>query len=107
MLYTFILLFSFSLFAQTTPQDWFNTGATRYGSGDFAGALAAYQKARELNFVNSNQLSIRLARTYAKLGRKDEAFAELARATGGGFGRPELLNADDERLPLRGDKRFQ
>jgi len=107
MRYTLILLFSFSLFAQTTPQDWFNAGATRYGSGDYAGALAAYQKARELNFANPNQVAIRLARTYAKLGRKDEAFAELTRATAAGFGRPELLNSDDDLLPLRGDKRFQ
>src|SRR5436305_3112888 len=106
MRYALVLLFSSSLFAQTTPQDWFNAGATRYGSGDYAGAVAAFEKARELNFPNTNQVAIRLARTYAKLGRKDDAFAELARATGGGFGRPELLNADDELLPLRGDKRF-
>ena len=42
MRYALLFLFSFSLFAQTTPQEWFNAGATRYGSGDYAGALAAF-----------------------------------------------------------------
>jgi tetratricopeptide (TPR) repeat protein len=107
MRYAAILLFSFSLFAQTTAQEWFNTAATRSGSGDYAGAVAAYQKARELNYANPNQVSIRLARTYAKLGRKDDAFAELTRATAAGFGQPNLLNADDGLLPLRGDPRFK
>jgi tetratricopeptide (TPR) repeat protein len=106
MRYLFILLFSFSLFAQTTPQEWFTSAAAKYAAGDFAGALAGYQKARDLNFPNPNQVAIRMARTYAKLGRKDEAFAELAKATAGGFGQPDLLNADDDLIPLRGDKRF-
>jgi tetratricopeptide (TPR) repeat protein len=107
MRYALIVLFAFPLYAQTTPQEWFNTAATHYGSGDYAGALAAYEKARKLNYANPNQVSVRLARTYAKLGRKDEAFAELTRATAAGFSQPDLLNADDELLALRGDKRFK
>lgn len=102
-----LFLLTLPLFAQTTAQDWFKTGSTRYDAGDYAGAAAAYEKARELNYAVPNQLSVRLARTYAHLGRKDDAFAELDRAVKGGFGQAELLNADDELLSLRGDKRFK
>jgi tetratricopeptide (TPR) repeat protein len=102
-----MLLLSLPLFAQTTAQDWFNAGASRYTAGDYAGALAAYQKSRELNYAAPNQVSIRLARTFGKLGRIDDAFAELNRAVAGGFGQPDLLNADDDLIPLRGDKRFK
>jgi tetratricopeptide (TPR) repeat protein len=97
-------------FAQTSqPTDaagWFRLGIARHDGGDFAGAIAAYEKAESLHFGQLIALLIREARAYAKTGEPDKAFAALKRLTDAGFSNPEMLDAENELLPIRLDKRY-
>ena len=89
-----------------TPADWFNLGVTRHDAGDFTGALTALNKATELQHPAPIQLPMRLARTHARLGNRDEAFKNLDLAVTRGYGQVEQLNAQNDFLPLRGDARW-
>lgn len=94
---------------QTQPTDaagWFRFGIARHDAGDYAGALAAYAKAEAMNFGQSIPLWMRQARANAKLGHTEEALALLKKLTDNGFGNPEQLNAENDFLSLRTDKRF-
>lgn len=93
-----------------TPDDgqaWYRLGVARHGLRDFRGALEAYAAARKTSFANPVQLHLGEARAHAQLGAADAAFAALTEAARSGFARSDLLYADDEILPLRGDARFQ
>src|SRR5687767_12196877 len=90
----------------TTPAEWFQLGVTRHDSGDFAGALKALTKAAELQYPAPIQLPMRLARTHARLGNRDEAFTNLELAITRGYGQTEQLNAQNDFLTLRGDSRW-
>lgn len=49
---------------------------------------------------------IQLARTHATKGEKDKAFEALRQALAAGFARTELLNGENDFLPLRTDARW-
>lgn len=89
-----------------TPAEWFQLGVTRHDSGDFAGALQALAKAAELQYPAPIQLPMRLARTHARLGNRDEAFENLELAVTRGYGQVEQLNAQNDFLSLRSDARW-
>jgi hypothetical protein len=87
-------------------QGWFALGVQRHDAHDFAGALAAYTKARDLHYVPRPVLNIRMARAYAQTGDKEKAFALLEAMAANGFGQADQLNAQDELVPLRTDPRW-
>jgi hypothetical protein len=89
-----------------TPADWFQLGVTRHDSGDFSGALTALNKATELQYPAPIQLPMRLARTHARLGHRDEAFTNLELAVKRGYGQTDQLNAQNDFLALRDDPRW-
>ena len=90
----------------STPQEWFQTGVTRHDAHDYRGALAAFERARELNYSAPIALPLRMARTYARLGEKDKALENLKLAVDRGYSASEQLNAENDFLPLREDARW-
>ena len=95
----FLLLF-------TTPQEYFQLGIARHDAGDYAAARDALEKAQELKHPAPIQLPLRLARTYARLGEREQAFAHLKTAIDRGYGQTEQLNAENDFLSLREDPRW-
>src|SRR3954447_31305 len=92
--------------APTDAGGWFRLGIAKHDSGDIDGALAAYQKAEAMHFAQPVPLYIREARAYARAGKNDEAFAALKRLTDLGFANPEILDAQNDLLPIRTDPRY-
>jgi tetratricopeptide (TPR) repeat protein len=106
-----LLLAALPAIAQTTPEPadgtgWFRLGIARHDAGDYAGALAAYDKAESMHFAQLIPLLIREARAYSKTGQTDKAFAALKRLTDAGFSNPELLDSQNDLLPIRLDPRY-
>ena len=98
------------VFAQAEPSNaegWFDLGAKRHEARDFRGAAEAYEKARQLGYVPRPIINIRLARAYAQAGEKDKALAILQQMAANGFGPADMLNAEDELIPLRSDARWK
>ena len=91
----------------STPQDWFQLGVTRHDAHDYAGAVVALEKARELKHPAPILLPLRLARTYARLGNKDKAFENLKQAIDNGYGNVEQLNAENDFLAIRDDAKWK
>ena len=87
-------------------QSWFRLGVSRHATGDYRGAIAALEKARERNFPAPIFLPLRLARAYARIGEKEKALVELKNAADNGFSQPDLLNAEKDLLSLREDPRY-
>jgi tetratricopeptide (TPR) repeat protein len=101
----------FFILAQTpvtpaTPQEWFQLGVKKHDAGDYAGAIAAFEKAKELKFAAPLMLPLRMARVYARLGQRDKAFENLKLAIDRGYGDPSQLNAWNDLLSLRDDARW-
>ncbi|HJQ41022.1 MAG TPA: hypothetical protein VKB93_28120 [Thermoanaerobaculia bacterium] len=90
----------------STPQDWFQLGVTRHDARDYAGAVTAFEKARELGYSAPIALPLRMSRTYARLGNTDKAFETLKRAVDNGYGSSEQLLAENDFLELREDARW-
>ncbi len=90
----------------STPQEWFQLGVTRHDARDYAGALTALEKARELGHPAPILLPLRLARTYARLGNVEKAFENLKRAADNGYGASEQMLAENDFLKLRDDPRW-
>lgn len=107
LLLVFALL-ALSAFAEdpVDARGWFNLGVQRHDAHDYAGALAAYTKARDLQFAPRPMLSLRMARAYAQVGDKEKAYALLEAMATNGFGPADHLNAQDDLVPLRGDPRW-
>jgi len=98
------------VFAQVEPsstQGWFDLGVKRHEARDFRGAAEAYEKARQLGYVPRPILNTRLARAFAQADEKDKAFAILQQMATNGFGPADMLNAEDELIPLRSDARWK
>lgn len=102
----FLLILAATPTQPSTPAEWFQLGVTRHDAGDFAGALQALDKAAELQYPAPIQLPMRLARTHARLGHRDDALKNLELAVTRGYGQVEQLNAQDDFLSLRGDPRW-
>jgi tetratricopeptide (TPR) repeat protein len=95
--------------AATTPTDaqgWFRLGIERHDAADYANAVAALEKARELKLPNPVQLPLRLARAYARTGQNEKAIAALQEALANGFGRADQLTGENDFLPIRTDARW-
>lgn len=87
-------------------REWFRQGMKLHDAGDYAGAIAAYEKAESLHFGQLFPLLIREARAFAKSGSPDRAFAALKRLTDAGFASPEVLDAENDLLSIRLDPRY-
>jgi tetratricopeptide (TPR) repeat protein len=90
----------------TDAGGWFRHGIELHDGGDYAGALAAYEKAEAMHFAQSFPLWIRQSRALAKSGQADRAFAVLKKLTDAGFGSPDVLNAENDFLSIRTDARW-
>lgn len=91
------------------PKDagaWFRDGIAKHDAGDYKGALESYAKAESMGFAQPFQLWQREARASAKTGQADKAFELLGKLVAGGFGMPELIDAENDYLPIRTDARY-
>lgn len=88
-----------------SPADLFKSGIARHDAGDFRGAIDAFQKALS-GGMNTPQLKYRLARAYSRAGDREKALAALQDAVDSGFGRSDLLFAENDFLPIRSDARW-
>jgi FG-GAP repeat protein/VCBS repeat protein/tetratricopeptide repeat protein len=89
----------------TTAQDWRQVGAVRQRAKDFDGAIAAYQKALEIQKDDPSAL-YHVGALMAVTGKIDDAFAWLARAKATRRVDMTQLQADDDVKALRADARF-
>jgi len=104
-----VVLIATAVVAAEEPTDaaaWFRRGIALHDAGDLAGALAAYDKAEALHFGQPFPLWIREARALAKSGSPDRAFVVLKKLTDNGFSNPEVLEAENDFLPIRLDARW-
>lgn len=104
-----IALIATTLLAADDPTDaggWFRHGIALHDSGDFVGALAAYEKAEAMHFAQTFPLRLREARAFAKTGQADRAFAVLKQLTDNGLANPEILDAENDFLSIRLDPRY-
>jgi tetratricopeptide (TPR) repeat protein len=96
----------------TAPADpvdapgWFKLGISRHDAGDYRGALAAYERAVQMKFGQPFQLWQRQARAHAKLGESDAAFALLQKLASNGFAQADLINGENDYIPIRLDNRY-
>jgi hypothetical protein len=90
----------------STPQEWFQLGVTRHDARDYAGALTAFEKSRDLGYSAPILLPLRMSRTYARLGNVEKAFENLKLAVDRGYSASELMNAENDFLKLRDDPRW-
>jgi hypothetical protein len=58
-------------------------------------------------FAQTPREQISIMRDYARAGDKEKAFAILERLAKNGFGAVNMLNADDDLVPLRSDPRWK
>jgi len=77
------------------PRAWFGLGVALHETGKYADAIDAFLKAEARQYINANQIRFRLARADAKLGRADQALAELERLAASGFTNATLLQSAD------------
>lgn len=90
----------------STPQEWFQLGVTRHDARDYAGALTALEKARELGYSAPIAFPLRMSRTHARLGNVEKAFENLKVAVDRGYSSSEQLLAENDFLKLRDDPRW-
>jgi len=104
-----IVVLSLSAFAQepSSAQDWFDLGVKRSEAGDFRGAAAAWEKARDAGYLPRVTVDLHIAGAWARAGDVEKAFAQLQRIAAAGFGSTERLLAADDLLALHGDPRWK
>jgi len=91
----------------STPQAWFELGVERSAKQDFAGAAAAFEKARTAGYMPRPLVTLRIAGAYARAGQSDKAFAVLDQLAANGFGPADQLFAADDLVALRSDARWK
>jgi tetratricopeptide (TPR) repeat protein len=94
---------------QTNPksgQDWFGLGEALYGEQKFTEAAQSFQKASEDGF-QSMRSGYRQAKSLARAGDTDHAFAALTEINRQGFPNVNALTADADFIPLHSDPRWQ
>jgi tetratricopeptide (TPR) repeat protein len=84
---------------------WFRIGVSQQGLGRFREAIDAYLKAKRFGFQRLS-VEMRLARTYARLGNRDLAFAHADSAAIAGGLLPTNFSDEADFTDLRGDARF-
>jgi tetratricopeptide (TPR) repeat protein len=87
-------------------QDWFGLGEALYGEQKFSEAAQAFQKASDGGFQNMRS-GYRQAKSLARAGDTDHAFAALTEINRQGFPNVNALTADADFLPLHSDPRWQ
>mgnify|MGYP002624085850 CR=1 FL=1 len=86
-------------------QAWMFYGASLHNLEKFADAIPAFEKADVLGFASA-RARFNLARALARLGKNDDSFQWLEKATGAGFSQVQLLKTDADLASLRSDARF-
>jgi tetratricopeptide (TPR) repeat protein len=94
---------------------WSRLAEARFGLGDFAGALVAYQKVTELGTWHASapevvfpaEVAYRIARCHARLGDADRALRELQAAVELGYRDLERAARDEHFESLRDSARFR
>lgn len=89
----------------TNAVAWFRLGYAYHLQQKFAEAAEAWARADGLGF-RPPAARYNVAAAYARLGRLDDAFAWLERATAAGFGQVQTLDGDGDLDALRTDARF-
>ena len=87
---------------------WFNLGFARHMQKNYDGAVEAWTKAGELEFMQAT-VHFNIACALALSGKKDSALDHLEKAVEAGFSSDEeigLLEADADIASLRDDPRF-
>jgi tetratricopeptide (TPR) repeat protein len=84
---------------------WTRLGVSLHSQGNYAPAVEAFRQADRLHF-NRQTANFMMARAYARIGDRDNAFEALRRAISHGFGNLELFHNDPDLASLRGDARF-
>lgn len=87
------------------PVVWFRIGASQQALGRYREALDGYLKAKRFGFQRLS-VEMRLARTYARLGNRDLAFAHADTAVSIGGLLPTNFSDEADFTDLRGDARF-
>jgi hypothetical protein len=84
------------------PGVWKRLADSRYGAGDYADAIAAYQKALELRADQPSYCAYDLARAYAQAGDTTSAMRWLTQAMSWGYPKLEEARADTALARLHG-----
>jgi tetratricopeptide (TPR) repeat protein len=85
---------------------WFRLGLSLHSAGQYARAIDAMRQAEALRFQQPGA-RYRIARAFAKLGEKEQAFTWLNKAVESGFSQLQALNTDPDIAGLRDDPRFK
>ncbi|MCU1267268.1 MAG: tetratricopeptide repeat protein [Acidobacteria bacterium] len=86
------------------PRAFYRLGSSLYALGQFEEAVKPFQKAIEI--AHNPQPMYDLARTYARLHQKDEAFEWIDRALTANLPNPRRIANDPELVDLHEDPRF-
>ncbi len=89
---------------------WYRLGLSLFSLNKYEPARAAYQQALKLNETVRPQGALTmyaLAATYARLNRKDDAFAWLQKSLAAKLPQPGRLDGDANFTSLHGDPRYQ
>lgn len=99
---------AFEKIVESEPQNgsaWLFLGAALHNQEKFQEAIIAFERAESLG-TGQARVRFNLARSYARLGKTDDGFAWLEKATQVGFGQVQALQTQDDLKALREDARF-
>ncbi|MBI3651098.1 MAG: tetratricopeptide repeat protein [Acidobacteria bacterium] len=88
----------------TNNRAWYRLAYALHSTAKYNEAIAAYQK---IVATNNPSVLYNLARSYARLNHKEQAFAWLTKAVNAGFSQSAQLNNDADLASLRDDARFK
>src|SRR5262249_12383954 len=82
---------------------WMGLGWSRQEAGDFANAIPAYRRAMELGAMPPSRIHRHIAECLARMGKAEEALAELEKAIMTGLTRVEQLKNNKAFADIRAD----
>jgi hypothetical protein len=106
LLFALTLLLAQTASSPSDPQGWFDRGVALHDSGNFTGALEAFEKAQQIGYAMRGPLYVRIARAHARAGHRDEAFEVLVRMAANGYADVDALTSDNDFLSIRTDARW-